>query len=131
MEIFSIGVLSLSGLLLLSVGALRVGNPIGSYSKFSGVKLENEVNLLNEVRGTSAVMLFGGAIILSGTAIPQMTFASHVVAILIFLGFAFGRLVSIRLDGRPNKLIIQGLIFELVFGSLNIVGLFNFNPGLS
>ncbi len=125
MEIFSIGVLSLSGLLLLSVGALRISNPIGNYSKNSGIKIENEVNLLNEVRGTSAVMLFGGATILSGTTIPQMTFASHVVAISIFLGFAFGRLVSIRLDGRPNKLIIQGLIFELVFGSLNVVGLFN------
>ncbi len=125
MEIFSIGVLSLSGLLLLSVGALRISNHIGNYSKNSGIKIENEVNLLNEVRGTSAVMLFGGATILSGTAIPQMTFASHVVAILIFLGFAFGRLVSIRLDGRPNKLIIRGVIFELVFGSLNVVGLFN------
>ena len=125
MEIFSIGVLSLSGLMLLFIGALRISNPIGNYSKNSGIKIENEVNLLNEVRGTSAVMLFGGATILSGTAIPQMTFASHVVAILIFLGFAFGRLVSIRLDGRPNKLIIQGLIFELVFGSLNVVGLFN------
>ncbi len=125
MEIFSIGVLSLSGLLLLSIGALRISNPIGNYSKNSGIKIENEVNLLNEVRGTSAVMLFGGATILSGTTIPQMTFASHVVAILIFLGFAFGRLVSIRLDGRPNKLIVQGLIFELVFGSLNVVGLFN------
>jgi len=124
-EIFSIGVLSLSGLLLLSIGALRISNPIGNYLKNSGVKIENEVNLLNEIRGTSAVMLFGGAIILSGTTISQMTFASHVVAILIFLGFAFGRLVSIRLDGRPNKLIIQGLIFELVFGSLNVVGLFN------
>ena len=125
MEIFSIGVLSLSGLLLLSIGALRISNPIGNYSKNSGIKIENEVNLLNEVRGTSAVMLFGGAIILSGTVIPQMTFASHVVAILIFLGFAFGRLVSIRLDGRPNKLLIRGLTFELVFGSLNVVGLFN------
>jgi len=124
-EIFSIGVLSLSGLLLLSIGALRISNPIGNYSKNSGIKIENEVNLLNEVRGTSAVMLFGGATILSGTTIPQMTFASHVVAILIFLGFAFGRLVSIRLDGRPNKLIIRGLIFELVLGSLNVVGFFN------
>jgi hypothetical protein len=125
MEIFSTGVLSLSGLLLLSVGALRISNPIGSYSKNSGIELENEVNLLNEVRGTSAVMLFGGATILSGTTIPQMTFASHVVAILIFLGFAFGRLVSIRLDGKPNELTMRGLIFELVFGSLNVVGLYN------
>jgi hypothetical protein len=38
---------------------------------------------------------------------------------LMFLGFAFGRLLSVRLDGRPNKLIIRGLIVELAFGSLN------------
>ncbi len=124
MEIFSIGVLSLSGLLLLSIGALRLINPIGNYSKNSGIKIENEVNLLNEVRGTSSLMFFGGATILSGIIVPQLTFASFVVATLIFFGFAFGRLLSVRLDGRPNKLIIQGLIFELVLGSLNIFGLF-------
>ncbi len=123
-EIFNMVVLSLSGLLLLSIGALRLSNPIGNYSKNSGIKIENEVNLLNEVRGTSSLMFFGGATILSGIIVPQLTFASFVVATLIFFGFAFGRLLSVRLDGRPNKLIIQGLIFELVLGSLNIFGLF-------
>jgi hypothetical protein len=122
-EVFETGVLFLSGLMLLSVGVLRLSNPIGNYAKNSGIKLENEVNLLNEVRGTSSLMLFGGATILSGIAIPQLTFASFVVATLMFLGFAFGRLLSVRLDGRPNKLIIRGLIVELAFGSLNTFGL--------
>ncbi len=71
------------------------------------------------MRGVSALMLSGGIIILLGIIIPQLTFASLVVAILIFIGFAIGRLVSLGLDGKPNKQIIQGLIFELVFGSLN------------
>ena len=113
-----------SGLLLLSVGALRLSNPIRSYSKNSGIKIENEVNLLNEVRGTSSLMFFGGATILSGIIIPQLTFSSFVVATLFFFGFAFGRLLSVRLDGRPNKLIIRGLMSELVLGSLSIFGLF-------
>jgi len=120
MEIIKIITLSLSGLLLLTVGILRISNPIKNYSKNSGIKLENEVNLLNEVRGLSSVMLFGGIIILLGIIVPKLTFTSFVVSILILLGFAFGRLLSIGLDGKPNKLLIQGLIFELVLGSANI-----------
>ena len=120
MEIIKIITLSLSGLLLLIVGILRLSNPIKNYSKNSGIKFENEVNVLNEVRGVSSVMLFGGIIILLGIIIPKLTFTSLFVAILILLGFAVGRLLSISIDGKPNKLIIQGLIFELVLGSANI-----------
>lgn len=63
-------------------------------------------------------MLIGGATVISGAVVPQMTFSSLVVATLNFFGFAVGRVISIRLDGKPNKLLIQGLLFELVFGSL-------------
>ena len=120
MEIFKIVTLSISGLLLLAVGTLRISNPIKNYSKNSGIKIENEINLLNEVRGVSSVMLFGGIIILLGTIVPELTITSFIVAILILLGFAIGRLLSIGLDGKPNKLIVQGLISELVLGAANI-----------
>jgi len=125
MEIFNIVTLSISGLLLLTVGTLRLINPIKNYLKNSGIKLEKEVNLLNEVRGVSSVMLFGGIIILLGTILPKLTITSFVVATLILLGFAIGRLLSIRLDGKPNKLIVQGLISELVLGTANVFCLLN------
>jgi hypothetical protein len=125
MEIFNIVTLSISGLLLLTVGTLRISNPIKNYLKNSGIKLANDVNLLNEMRGVSSVMLFGGIIILLGTIIPKLTIASFVVATLILLGFAIGRLLSIGLDGKPNKLIVQGLISELVLGAANIFCLIN------
>jgi hypothetical protein len=125
MEIINIITLSISGLLLLAVGTLRISNPIKNYSKNSGIKLENEVNLLNEVRGVSSVMLFGGIIILLGIIVPKLTITSFVVAILILLGFAIGRLLSIGLDGKPNKLIVRGLISELVLGSANIFCIVN------
>ena len=125
MNIFNIVVLSISGLLLFSVGAMRLSNPIKNYLKNSGIKLENDVNLLNEMRGVSSVMLCGGIIILLGTLIPKLTLTSFVVATLILLGFAFGRSLSVILDGKPNKLIVQGLISELVLGSVNIFCLVN------
>ena len=125
MEIMNIVTLSITGLLLLTVGTLRISNPIKNYSKNSGIKLENEVNLLSEVRGVSSVMLFGGIIILMGIIIPKLILTSFVVATLIFIGFAIGRLLSIGLDGKPNKQIVQGLISELVLGAANIFCLVN------
>ena len=126
MEIFNIAVLLISGLLIFTfAGVLRLVNPVKNYLKNSGIKIENEVNLLSETRGMSAVMMFGWITILLGAVIPKLTIISHTVAILLFLGYAFGRLLSIKLDGKPNKLLIQGLISELILGALNILCLVN------
>ena len=131
MEIFSIVVLSISGLLIFTfAGILRLINPIKNYLKNTGIKLDNEVNLLSEARGMSSVMMFCGVIIVSGIFITRLTMTSHVVAILLFLGYAFGRSLSIGLDGKPNKLLINGLISEMVLGSLNIYCLVNILAGM-
>ncbi len=126
MEILSIIVLAISGLLIFTfAGALRLIDPVKNYWKNSGIKLENEVNTLNEARGMSSVMMFGGVIIILGIFIPELTVTSFVVAILLFLGYGFGRTLSIFLDGKPNKLIIQGLISEVILGALSIFCLIN------
>ncbi len=62
---------------------------------------------------------------LLGTIVPELTITSFVVAILILLEFAIGRSLSVALDGKPNKLLIQGLISELVLGAANIFCLIN------
>jgi len=125
METISIVILSLSSLLLVFVGSMRLGNPIKTYLKNSGIKLENDASLLNEMRGVSAVMLIAGIIILLGTFIGKLTFTSHFVASLIFVGFAIGRLISMKADGKPSKLIMQGIIFEFVLGIANVFCLIN------
>ena len=111
--------------MLLYGGTSRISNPIKTYLKNSGIKLENEVNVLSEARGVSSVMLVSGIIMLLGIIVPELTITSFVVATLILLGFAFGRSLSIALDGKPNKLLIQGLISELVLGAANIFCLVN------
>lgn len=126
MGIINIVVLTISGLLIFTfAGMLRLISPINNYLKNSGIKLENEVNLLSEARGMSAVMMFGGIIIMLGTIVPALTVTSFAVAILLLLGYAFGRSLSIVLDGKPNKLLVQGLISEIVLGAANIFCLIN------
>ncbi len=120
MEIIKITILSLSALMLVFVGAMRLSNPIKAYLKNSGIKLENDASLLNEIRGVSAVMLSAGIIIALGIFIEKLTFTSHFIALLIFAGFAIGRLISLKVDGKPSKQITQGIVFELVLGAANI-----------
>ncbi|MDW3649503.1 MAG: DUF4345 domain-containing protein [Bacteroidia bacterium] len=123
MEIFSIIILALSGLLLVFVGAMRLSNPIQTYAKNSGIKLDQDVDLLNEIRGVSALQLCAGLIAWTGIFFPPFRTTSFAVAALVFVGFLMGRLISISADGKPNKQIMQGIIFELVLGAANIFGL--------
>ncbi|MDY8135396.1 DUF4345 domain-containing protein [Aquimarina sp. 2201CG5-10] len=125
MEIIKIVILALSSLMLIFVGIMRLSNPIKTYLNNSGIKLENDASLLNEMRGVSAVMLCAGIIILLGIFIEKLTFTSHSVASLIFVGFATGRLISLKVDGKPSKQITQGILFEVVLGMANVFCLIN------
>lgn len=121
MEILKIVILSLSGLLLFAVGTMRLFNPIKAYLKGSGIKLDNGIDLLNEMRGVGAVMLGTGVVILLGTCVSGLAVTSHSFAVLVFLGFALGRTIGLATDGKPNKQLIQGLVSELVLGGANVV----------
>lgn len=120
MEIVSTITLSISGALLMYAGGSRVASPIKNYLKNSGITLSNEVNTINEARGVGALMAFGGITALLGVFLHTLTLNSHIAAALIFLGFAIGRLISMKLDGPPNKLLVTGLISELILGAMNI-----------
>jgi len=130
MEIINIVVLSLSGLLLVYAGTMRLIKPLKSlclktYLDNPRIKLEGEVDIFNEMRGAGTSIAFGGVIILLGILITQLMLASFVVAIVIFLGHAIGRLVSLKLDGKPNQQIAKVLISELVLGAANAFCLVN------
>ncbi len=129
MEIINIVILSLSGLLLTYAGAMRLIKPLKSFCLKSYLddpnnKLEGESDIFNEMRGAGASIALGGIIILLGTALPKLMLASFVVAFVIFIGHAIGRLVSMSSDGKPNQQLVQGLISELVLGSANAFCLF-------
>lgn len=123
MEMIKIVILLFSSLLLIFVGFMRLSNPTKTYLKNSGIVLSDDVNLLNEMRGQSSVMLLAGIVVALGMLMPVLTPYSFLVGALIFIGFVVGRLVSTFLDGKPNKQINQGIIFEIVLGLANVFGL--------
>ena len=122
--------LTLSGLALFYASSMRLVNPskanfLQTYVTKSENKLAEDVDLLNEIRGVGAVMLLGGIVILLGTIMPALRLGSFLVAVVIFLGVVFGRLISFGLDGRPNKDVIKGTFAEIVISALNIYCLVN------
>ena len=126
MEIFNIIVLAISGLLLCFAGLNRLMKPMASlcltqYLQNPDVKLEFKSDVLNEMRSAGAQLFLSGVVILLGIAIPSLELTSFVVATLTFLGYAFGRVVSIKIDGKVCKALMSGLYSEVILGSLNLV----------
>lgn len=124
MEIFEIVVLGLSGLMLTFAGSMRLIKPIGSYcltaySNNPELKIEGKSDMFSEMRGAGLYTVFAGITIALGIFIPELKLTSFIVAIVLFGGYAIGRVVSISLDGKPGKQTFQGMIFEIIFGGLN------------
>ena len=130
MEIFEIIILSLSGLALIYASSMRLIQPkkahfLQTYLSNPVNKLENDTNLVNEIRGIGSVMCLGGLTIWIGIIIPSFRQTGFVVAIVILFGVVIGRLISIRLDGKPNKAIIKVMTVEIILSVFNIFCLVN------
>jgi len=130
MKLFQIVILSLSSLALLYASSMRLINPkkanfLKAYLSNPENELENDIDLVNEIRGIGAVMLLGGIAILLGAIIPDLRLTSFIIAIVIFLGIVSGRSISFILDGKPNKAVIKATIAEVFLSVLNIFCLIN------
>jgi hypothetical protein len=118
-------ILIVLGLLLTALGSWRLFNPIAFFEN-SGIVLSNDVGLLNEARATGGVVTGFGLLILSGAFIRKLSYTSTIAAIVLFLGFGIARLIGFAMDGNPSETLIQGLIFEFVFGLLAVFAFFKY-----
>jgi len=126
MLIFQIVILALSGLLLTYAGLNRLIKPITSlcltrYTQNPDVKIEYKSDVFNEMRSAGSQVFFIGLIILLGIFAPQVRVWSFVFAAVTFLGYAFGRLVSLVLDGKVCKELMSGFYSEIILGILNAI----------
>lgn len=126
MEILKIIVLTLSGLLLTYAGLNRMVKPLSSlcltrYVQNPDVKIEYKSDVFNEMRSAGAQLFFIGLIILLGIFLPEVRLWSFVLATVTFLGYAFGRMVSLKFDGKVCKELMSGFYCEIILGLLNVI----------
>ena len=112
-------ILFISGLIAISVGGSILFMPSTFYAA-SGISLNGEVNLLNEIRASGGMIFAIGILIISGVFITRLTFTATVISMLLYLTYALSRIFSMSIDGIPVDTLIQALVLEIVIGILSV-----------
>lgn len=120
----TIGTIALAGagLAMLVVGAQHLAAPQMMMAT-PGIELIS-VNHYHIIRAAYGGAYLGiAALFLSGLVRPALRSFALLAVAMLFGGFAFGRLVSLVLDGVPVALYLAVLTFEVVFAALALMAL--------
>lgn len=111
-----------AGLMMLVVGGLHLVAP-QMMMEAPAIQLPtaNHRHIIRAAYGGAYLGI--AAFYLLGLFRAEMRRASLTAVGVIFSGFAFGRLVSIAVDGVPVALYLAVLLFELVFAGLAFAAL--------
>ena len=105
--------LGISGVTALTIGTFITLAPYAFYASY-GISLEQDPNLLNELRAPGAGLAVFGALMLSGVFRATMAPIALAVALTVYLAFPIGRIVGIVMDGMPSGSVIGALAFEVI-----------------
>lgn len=108
-----------SGVIGIWIGSALLFTPV-SFQASVGINLENDVNLLSEIRAPSGLLLVGGVVIFLGAFISKLKYTSILLSCLIYLSYGVSRVVSILFDGLPSEPLVTALIVELLIGILSL-----------
>lgn len=105
---------------LIAIGGLLTFEPHLMFG-LNGVKLDDDPNLLSEVRAPGFLLLLSG--ILTGLSLfrPRWRQSALLGAGILLIGFAGGRGISLVFDGLPAQSLIAAGIIELALGLVCIV----------
>ena len=115
-------VLGAAGLTASAIGFTILAAPAPFYASYD-IAIGADPNLLSELRAPGANLAALGAIMLFGVVRAAWTRLSAGLGAMVFLAFAFGRAVSLVLDGAPSSALIAALVIESVIGLLCVVAL--------
>jgi hypothetical protein len=117
--------LVVSGISGIAIGGALLVYPV-AFEASAGIHLEENVNMLSEVRAPGGALLVAGILMLSGAFISTLTHTSVVLATVFFLSYGFSRVLSILVDGVPTSSLVMATIAEIIIGILGVYILFNF-----
>lgn len=108
-------ILFISGLVAIGVGAAILVAPVSFYAS-SGIGLNGNVSLLNEIRASGGMILVVGLVIMSGVFVARLTYSAIIISMLLYLTYGLSRVLSIIIDGMPVDELVQVVILEIVIG---------------
>lgn len=108
-------ILLISGLIAAEIGAEILLFPINFYATYN-IELGQNISLLNEIRASGGALLASGLLIMAGVFVARFTFASSLLAALLYLSYAFSRVLSMAMDGQPAEGLQMAAVLEIAIG---------------
>ncbi len=118
-------ILGIGSAMFLLSGSFAVFNPL-QYVARNGIDIAGQLTLLNDYRGSGAVLIGAGIIMFLGIIHERMRFTSIVVMSVLYSTFALGRIISIIADGLPVEGLVKATVVELIIGLVAIFALIKF-----
>ncbi len=112
--------LVVSGLLLAFIGSATLFMPT-EIKAGSGIEIGGDVNLLNDVRASAALLLMLAILTITGGFYKKLTFTSSLVSFLTFLAIGTGRVISIISDGMPVEGVVKATVLEFILGTAGLI----------
>ena len=109
--------LGIAGVTSLGIGGFIVATPYAFYASY-GIALGPDPSLLSELRAPGAGLAAFGAVMLAGIFRPAFRQAGIVAALIVFLAFPAGRVLSLLADGVPSGGILGALVLELAIAAI-------------
>lgn len=107
--------LCLGGLAGLFIGVSILLFPMPFYAS-TGIDLSRSVSMLSELRAIGATFVSCGVLVVIGAFRPKLTYFATLLAAMLYLSCAAGRLVSLGLDGMPSTPLLWVMSVEWLLG---------------
>ena len=117
--------LLISAILILVIGVTYGFAPELIVPALASVKTGSP-DISNAFKAIMGLYLGMATVWVWGIVRPQFWYAATVINILFTLGLAFGRLISLAIDGIPSGGMLGGLILESLVGLWGIISLRTF-----
>ena len=126
--IFTKIVLTLAGLIALAVG-VGIVFFAAAFHGTSGIVLDGNLNLTNEMRAAGGPILVGGLLMLAGAFARELSSFATGFATIMYLSYGFARIVSFVIDGIPSRELVQIAALEIIVGLVCGAALVVSRPG--
>lgn len=115
-------VLLASGLVAVLIAGTILVAPELLYAD-SGIELDGNATLANELKAPSGALLAAGLMMLAGVFRARYAVASLAAAALVYLSYGLSRLASFAIDGLPHSSLMGATALELSLGTVCLLTL--------
>ncbi|VXC07470.1 conserved membrane hypothetical protein [Flavobacterium sp. 9AF] len=112
--------LMVSGIIGIVIGAALLFIP-KPFEASAGINLGDNNSLLSEIRASGGMLFCTGILIFLGTFRPKLTNISLLLSTLFYLSYGLSRILSIIIDGMPDKTLVIATVFEIIIGIISFI----------